>query len=165
MKQNKIVIFIIFLALIGSLTWTGFTQSQFYNQFWYPEDSDSDSTEEIQMADPAWDLRIQSLTDCDTIDTDANGIFSCGSDDGGGGAFSTSTNDYWATQTNLSVFVNDSGFITTSDWTTTSAKYLLSQSAGTNLTWDGSEFDVTDAWWNADGDISADEISESKINF
>jgi len=79
--------------------------------------------------------------------------------------FSTTTNNYWAGQSNISLFVNDSGYITTSDWTTTSAQYLLSQSAGTNLTWDGSEFDVTDSWWNADEDISEDTISESKIIF
>jgi hypothetical protein len=38
---------------------------------------------------------------------------------------------------------------------------------GSYCTWDttNDEIDVTDNWWDADGDISADEISESKINF
>jgi len=40
-----------------------------------------------------------------------------------------------------------------------------SQIAGDFLTWNTNKLDVSDNWWNADGDISADEISESKINF
>ena len=39
-------------------------------------------------------LGIRGLTNCDTIDTDANGVLSCGSDSG---AFSTTTNDFWLT--------------------------------------------------------------------
>jgi len=37
--------------------------------------------------------------------------------------------------------------------------------AGDFLTWNGSELDVSDNWWDANEDISANEISESKIDF
>lgn len=44
------------------------------------------------------DLAVPTLVSCDTIDTDTNGVFSCGTDDGGaGGSWSTTTADYWAT--------------------------------------------------------------------
>lgn len=43
-------------------------------------------------------LKVPALVSCNTIDTDGNGVFSCGTDEGGSGAsFSTSSTDLWAT--------------------------------------------------------------------
>ncbi|XOB42626.1 MAG: hypothetical protein ACKKMP_01045 [Candidatus Nealsonbacteria bacterium] len=59
--------------------------------------------------------------------------------DGSDLVFSTTTNDYWASQSNISMFVNDSGYITSSDWATTSVDYWLTTkdtgdlTEGTNL--------------------------------
>lgn len=53
----------------------------------------------VRLASTTAKLRIPGLTNCDTIDTDASGVFTCGVDSGGGAAgFSTTSNDYWKTQ-------------------------------------------------------------------
>jgi len=67
----------IFLILIGIITgiviFYGFVVYA-RNGLWYP------SVENIRPVSNSWGLRIPALTNCDTIDTDANGIFSCGTD-------------------------------------------------------------------------------------
>jgi len=45
---------------------------------WYPNDSLN-----ATLVDATWGVEVTSLANCDTIDTDANGVFSCGTDDGG----------------------------------------------------------------------------------
>jgi len=44
-----------------------------------------------ELRTPSHNVRIQSLTSCDTIDTNASGTLVCGTDDGGSGAFTTTT--------------------------------------------------------------------------
>lgn len=59
-------------------------------------------------------LQVNALANCNTIDTDANGIFGCGIDEGGGAAsFSTTSADYWDTTKNR--------------WSTTSSNYWETQ--------------------------------------
>jgi len=67
------------------------------------------------------------------------------------GSNATATAEFWFDESagNLTItgnLISADGFISTSDWTTTSAQYLLSQSAGDNLTWDGTEFDIDDVF-------------------
>lgn len=51
----------------------------------------------IQPRNATNGLQVNALANCNTIDTDADGKFSCGTDEGGtGGSWSTSTADYWA---------------------------------------------------------------------
>lgn len=48
----------------------------------------------VKLASSTADIRVPSLQNCDTIDTDGNGVFECGTDasgGGGGGSISTST--------------------------------------------------------------------------
>ena len=80
----------------------------------------------VKTASTTAGLQITSLASCDTIDTDADGKFSCGVDDGGASSFSTSTTDYW--------FQNDAQLGELSDVSTTSI------SAGDILYWDGSNW-------------------------
>lgn len=47
----------------------------------------------LQPVIASWSLKVPDLTSCDTIDTDANGVLSCGTDDGGGLATSTAVVD------------------------------------------------------------------------
>lgn len=77
----------------------------------------------------------------EAITLDATGDWT-GTLDGYQGAdltFSTTTNDYWASQKNVSMFINDAGYLTTSDWSTTSVNYWLTTkdtgdlTEGTNL--------------------------------
>jgi hypothetical protein len=51
----------------------------------------------IKTASSTAGLQVTGLASCDTIDTDADGKMSCGTDDGGGTAsFSTTSTNYWA---------------------------------------------------------------------
>jgi hypothetical protein len=52
------------------------------------------TSQQIQSALSTWGLRVPSLANCDTIDTNGSGVFTCGSDatgGGGGGGLSTTT--------------------------------------------------------------------------
>ena len=49
---------------------------------------------EVRVASTTADFRVPSLSSCNTIDTDSNGVFACGTDasgGGGGGSISTSS--------------------------------------------------------------------------
>lgn len=53
------------------------------------------ASQQIQAGAATWGLRVPSLVSCNTIDTDGNGVFTCGTDatggGGGGGSISTSS--------------------------------------------------------------------------
>lgn len=72
-----------YIAVFFLALFLGFTvpaSAQFAGSLWFP-----DANNDITPVDSSWGIKIGSLTDCDTIDTDANGVFSCGTDAGGGG--------------------------------------------------------------------------------
>lgn len=53
---------------------------------WYPN-----SNNQATLVDDTWGVKVTSLANCNTIDTDGNGVFSCGVDASGAGGLSTST--------------------------------------------------------------------------
>lgn len=79
----------------------------------------------MQLSSTTASIRIPFLANCNTIDTDANGVASCGTDEGGvGGAqLATSSWDYWKDQRNF--------------FSTSSADYWETQQAarGGTFTW------------------------------
>ena len=130
-------------------------------------------------------LNITDLTNCDTIDTDANGVLSCGTDDSGdsGGSGNCSvtnscSNIIYETElddlSELNTQIGDAVFVDTG--TMANGKFCKYVSASTDII---CNYDETDAShdecseisncvanaWDANADISANEISESKIDF
>ncbi|KKK91737.1 hypothetical protein LCGC14_2709940, partial [marine sediment metagenome] len=75
-------------------------------------------------------LGIRGLANCDTIDTDANGVLSCGSDDTGG-AFATTTADYWGSQRAGDDISWSSGFNLDDPLTITGLNVTYSTTTGT----------------------------------
>ena len=72
------------LAIIVGLGFMGLTYAKKSNIFgafpsWYFDGS------QLQPTIPTAGIRVPALSNCDTIDTDANGVFSCGTDAAGSG--------------------------------------------------------------------------------
>ena len=84
---------IILGAIIGlSLTYGAVAFSQ--SSLWYP------SSGNLKPVVSSWGIQMPSFTNCDTIDTDGSGVFSCGTDaTGAAGLFSTSTGFTYLTDT------------------------------------------------------------------
>ena len=92
---------ILTIILLAAMLWAG----PALGALWFPDDSDSDSTDEIQPVETTWDLRIPSLVNCTgDIETDAYGIFQCGTDDTG-----SAGTGQWSTTTGLIYY--DSGSV------------------------------------------------------
>src|SRR3989338_3586467 len=72
-------------------------------------------------------VSFPNLANCNTVDTDANGVLSCGTDEGGSGSLSNSTS--WnRTSTNV-ILANTDDFVGIG---TTSPNYLLQVASGTD---------------------------------
>lgn len=68
MRKYSIFLIAFFLLISGSVA----AQS-----LWFLDDNDK-----LQPVDDTWGIKIPALVSCDTIDTDSNGVFSCGTDSG-----------------------------------------------------------------------------------
>jgi len=94
-------------------------------------------------------ITFSDLTDCDTIDTDANGLLSCGTDDSGGDGMSqTNLLSYWHDDT-LAASVSEGSLIlgnATPAWSElgigASSSYLISN--GTTAVWNDLIVDISD---------------------
>jgi len=89
------------------------------SSLWYVASS------KLRPASDLWGLRIPSLTNCNTVDTDGSGIFSCGTDASGSGGISTTT-PLVAGEVVYATGVSTIGSIATGTLTTTATGLSLS---------------------------------------
>ena len=101
----------------------------------------------VQLASSTADLLIPSLANCDTIDTDGDGRFECGTDGGGGGSATTTWGSIIGTLADQTDLQDELDTIplsaSTTEWhnfhTTPSGRIT----AGTGIDWTGNTLDVT----------------------
>jgi len=101
---------------------------------------ETDNTASISGA-----IYLGSLKSCDTIDTDANGLLSCGTDATGAGS-NTYNNPLSLVGTNVYIDLasaSGGGYISSTDWTTFNNKQAAITD-GTNLTFSGTTLNVDD---------------------
>lgn len=127
------------IALIDTSASSSWTMRAASGSFYLATSTDqATSSKPVIAIDTNGLIRFPGLTNCDTIDTDATGLLTCGVDaTGAGGSFSTTSADYWSTQRNFFSTTSDSFFAsvgltfstTSSDYWTTQRNFFSTSSA------------------------------------
>lgn len=94
-------------AVGAAIVYTRAGSNGFGNLSFYTKPSGSNNTKRLTISDNG-SVNIFGLTNCDTIDTDANGLLTCGTDATGGGGFTYS--DYFDQTLNRTSVINASRF-------------------------------------------------------
>ncbi len=103
----------------------------------------------IITRDATWPLRVPDLSNCDTIDTDADGVMSCGTDATGGAGGS----GVWATTTNGIYPTSDAYDVMIGNVATSSAEFWFDVSSG--------DLTITGNLSSADSFLTTVDISDN----
>ncbi len=111
MKKLKYI-----FLIIGLLILSGCQSKVGGSGLWYL------SNGAIRPSVSSWDLKIPDLTNCDTIDTDANGLMSCGTDDSDSGSYP----DYLSQVGDVSTTTLANGYVLNyqDGWISTSSLFI-----------------------------------------